>query len=58
MTITKSEYADYQRLKAAEREGQLLSTDALRMIVRACDFDPEKVGRHFLEVYAKRKKER
>ena len=58
MTITKAEYADYQRLKAAERDGQLLSTDVLRMIVRACDYDPEKVGRHFLEVYSKRKKER
>lgn len=56
MTISKKDYADYMRLKQLEREGHLLSVDALRMIVRACDYDPEKVGKHFLEVYARWKK--
>lgn len=56
MRITDAEYRDYQRLKEAERSGQLLSTDVLRMIIRAYDYDPEKVGKHFLEVYAQRKK--
>ena len=27
MTITKQEYAEYKRLKAAEREGHLLTQD-------------------------------
>ena len=53
MTITKAEYADYMRLKQAERDGHLLSVDTMRMIVRACDGKPEEIGRHFLEVYAR-----
>jgi len=56
MRITDAEYRDYQRLKEAERSGQLLSTDALRMIIRAYDYDPTKIGKHFLEVYVKRRK--
>ena len=58
MTITKAEYADYMRLKQAERDGHLLSVDTMRMIVRACDGKPEEIGRHFLEVYARMRKER
>lgn len=58
MTITKAQYADYQRLKEAERTGHLLSEDALCLIVKACDYDPEKVGKHFLEVYAGWRSER
>ena len=58
MTITKAEYADYMRLKQAERDGHLLTVDTLRMIVRACEGKPEEIGRHFLEVYARwRRKE-
>lgn len=56
MTISKKDYADYMRLKQLEHEGHLLSVNALRMIVRACDYDPEKVGKHFLEVYARWKR--
>ena len=56
MTITKSEYADYMRLKQAEREGHLLTVDGMRLIVKACEYDPAKAGRHFLEVYARWKK--
>ena len=56
MTITKAEYADYQRFKKAEREGHLLTVDGMRLIVKACEYDPAKVGRHFLEVYARWRK--
>ena len=52
-TITADQYAEYMELKQAKNDGHLLSADAMRMIVRACEFDPEKVGRHFLEVYAR-----
>ena len=52
-TITAEEYAEYQELKQARRDGNLLSADTLRMIVRACDGDEAKIGRHFLEVYAR-----
>lgn len=49
--ISKEKYEEYLQLKA--REHELPTKDALRMIVRACDYDPVKVGRHFLEVYAR-----
>lgn len=56
MTITAKEYADYMRLKREEKEGHLLTTDGMRLIVKACEYDPAKVGKHFLEVYARWKK--
>ena len=52
-TLTAEQYAEYQELKQAKRDGHLLSADTLRMIVRACDGKPEEIGRHFLEVYAR-----
>lgn len=52
-TITADQYAEYLELKQAKSDGHLLSFDTMRMIVRTCEFDPEKVGRHFLEVYAR-----
>ena len=55
-TLTAEQYAEYQELKQARRDGHLLSADTLRMIVRACDGKPEEIGRHFLEVYARMKR--
>ena len=55
MRITVAEYLDYQRLKHEEQAGHLLTLDTMRLIVKACDYDPEKVGKHFLEVYARRR---
>lgn len=52
-TLTAEQYAEYQELKQARRDGNLLSADTLRMIFRACDGDEAKIGRHFLEVYAR-----
>lgn len=40
-TLTAEQYAEYQELKQAKRDGHLLSVDTLRMIVRACDGKPE-----------------
>lgn len=48
--ISKEKYAEYISLKS--REHELPTKDALRLIIRACEGDPEKIGRHFLEVYA------
>ena len=55
-TITNTQYDEYMRLKEAERNGHLLTTDGMRLIVRSCDYDPAKIGKHFLEVYARWKK--
>ena len=56
MRITDAEYRDYQRLKHEEQAGHLLTLDTMRLIIKACEYAPEKVGKHFLEVYVKRKK--
>lgn len=52
-TLNKAAMADYERLKRLERTGHLLSTDGLRLIVKACEYDPAEVGKVFLETYAK-----
>lgn len=52
--ISKERYEEYLSLK--EREHELPTKGALRLIIRACEGDPEKIGRHFLEVYARSKR--
>ena len=52
--ISRERYEEYLSLK--EREQELPTKDALRLIIRACEFNPEKIGRHFLEVYARSKR--
>jgi hypothetical protein len=52
-TLSAEQYAEYQELKQARRDGHLLSVDIMRMIVRACEGKPDEIGRHFLEVYAR-----
>lgn len=49
--ISKERYEEYLALK--KRECELPTEDALRLIIRDCDGDPEKIGRHFLEAYAR-----
>jgi len=49
-TITKKQYDDYMLLRKQRDEGKLLTPDGLRFICEANDFDPEKIGKHFLEV--------
>lgn len=58
MTIRKAEYQDYQRLKKLEAGGHLLTADALRFIISAYHGDPEQIGKHFMEIYARWQSER
>lgn len=51
--ITNKEYERLMRLDKANRDGLALQPDTLRMICEAYDNDPEKIGRHLLEVLAK-----
>ena len=51
--ITNAQYDDYMRLKEAERKGHILTTDGMRLIVKCYNYDPAKIGKHFLEVYAR-----
>ena len=54
--MNKWEKEDYARLKQQELSGNCMTMDGLRLICRANDFDPEKIGRHFLECLARYKR--
>ena len=50
--MTSRQMADYEQLCRDRNNGRLLTPDGLRFICDACDNDPEKIGKHFLEVLA------
>ena len=51
--ITNKEYEEWQKYKAEKAKGHILLPDTIRFICEANDMDPEKIGRHFLEVLPK-----
>ena len=52
-TITKKQLADYKQLKMDRDSGRILTPDGLRFICEANGYNPEKIGKHFLEVLPK-----
>jgi len=52
-TITKKQMEEYVQLKRDRDNGRLLTPDGLRFICEANGYDPEKIGKHFLEVLPK-----
>lgn len=52
-TLTQKQIADYEQLCRDRNNGRLLTPDGLRFICEANGYDPEAIGRHFLEVLAK-----
>ncbi len=50
MAPTKKQQADYEQLCRDRNSGRILTPDGLRLICEANDYDPEKIGRHFLAV--------
>ena len=50
--LTQKQIADYEQLCHDRNNGRLLTPDGLRFICEANDYDPEAIGRHFLEVLA------
>ena len=52
-TLTQKQIADYELLCRDRSNGRLLTPDGLRFICEANNYDPETIGRHFLEVLAK-----
>ena len=48
--LTKAQIEDYRKLCYARDHGRLLTPDGLRFICSANDYDPEKIGRYFLEL--------
>ena len=52
-STTKQQVEDYAKLCRARDKGQLLTPDGLRFICEAYQLDPEAIGKHMLEMYAK-----
>ena len=52
MYINKHGEADLNRLRKLESTGHILTTDGLRFICSAHDYDPERIGKYFLEKLA------
>ncbi len=51
--ISNKEYERYQKYQIDRLYGRILTPDALRLICAALDYDPEKIGKHMLEMLAK-----
>ena len=54
-TLTQKQIADYEQLCRDRSNGRLLTPDGLRFICEANNYDPEAIGRHFLEVLGRLK---
>lgn len=52
-TITKKQMEEYERLRWNRDNGRVLTTGGLRFIFETNDYDPEKIGKNFLEVLPK-----
>ena len=48
--ISNKQYEEYQQYLRYRSEGRILAPDGLRFICEANAYDPEKIGRHFLEL--------
>ena len=50
--LTNKQYEAYMKMLRDKEEGRLLTPDGLRLICSANEYDPEKIGLHFLTVLA------
>ena len=51
--ITNKEYELYQEYQRNKLYGRVLTPDGLRLICAGLDNDPEKIGKHMLEMLVK-----
>ena len=49
-TITKKQYDDYKKLCYDREHGRIITPDGLRFVCEANNYEPEAIGKHFLEV--------
>ena len=51
--MTKKQIEDYEHLCHERNNGRLLTSDGIRFICEACNYDAEKIGQHFLDLLSK-----
>lgn len=51
--ISNKEYESYRQYLTDKLYGRVLTPDGLRVICASLENDPEKIGRHMLEMLAK-----
>ncbi len=56
--MTSKQVQDYRELCRERDQGRILTPDGLIFICEACHYEPEAIGRHFIEMAAKYKAER
>ena len=52
-TLTQKQIAEYEQYRNDREHGRLLTPDGLRFICKAYDYNPEAIGKHFLEILAR-----
>ncbi len=52
-TITKKQMEEFEHLRRDRDNGRVLTPEGLRFICEANEYDPEKIGKHILEVLPK-----
>lgn len=52
-TITNKQYDDYMALCRDRQAGRILTPMWLRTVCGSCGYDPEAIGRYFLEILPK-----
>ena len=51
--ITNKEFEEFQKYKKDKFYGRILTPDTLRFIVESYDYDTQKIGQYFLEMFVK-----
>ena len=51
--LSNKQYEEYQKFLEEKSKGRILPPDGIRFICAANDYNPEKIGQHFLELLPK-----
>ena len=54
--ISNKKYEAYQQYQTDMLHGRILTPDGLRVLCASLDNDPEKIGKHMLEMLARNRK--
>ena len=54
--ISNKQYEEYQQFLKDRETGKIITSDGIRFICEAYNYDPERIGKHFLETLNERRK--